>query len=145
MKNNIYEKCPIVLFDGHCNFCNHWVIFILKHDHKAKFLFASLQSEFALSILEKHFLTFRDSNSVVLLKEKQIFVLSDAVLEIAKELGGLWKILAIFKLLPQTWRNTIYRWIANNRYRFLGKNRKCMIPNKKWEQRFLHLRNEHFI
>ena len=45
---------PILLYDGVCGLCNRFVRFILKHDHKDRFRFAALQSNFARAILERH-------------------------------------------------------------------------------------------
>ncbi|MCK5077061.1 MAG: DUF393 domain-containing protein, partial [Calditrichia bacterium] len=41
----------VVLFDGVCKLCNASVKFIIKHDPKAHFRFAMLQSDFARRIL----------------------------------------------------------------------------------------------
>jgi len=48
--NNFNGK-SIILFDGVCNLCNSSVNFIIKHDKKEQFIFASLQSDAAKEIL----------------------------------------------------------------------------------------------
>src|SRR5882762_1006850 len=45
---------PIVLYDGVCGFCNRIVQFILKRDSRDRFRFATLQSEYARRLLQKH-------------------------------------------------------------------------------------------
>ena len=42
---------PVILFDGVCNLCNGTVQFILTHDPRGRFQFASLQSDAAKRIL----------------------------------------------------------------------------------------------
>ena len=41
------EAHPIILFDGVCNLCNAAVGWIIRHDRRDRFRFASLQSGFA--------------------------------------------------------------------------------------------------
>lgn len=43
----------ILLFDGVCNFCNRIVYFTIKRDPKAKFKFASLQSETGRALMKE--------------------------------------------------------------------------------------------
>ena len=35
----------VILFDGVCNLCNASVMFVIKHDPRARFSFAALQGE----------------------------------------------------------------------------------------------------
>ncbi len=128
---------PVILFDGVCNLCNSSVLFIVKRDPKANFKFASLQSEFGKSHLEKYGLPVTELNSVLLIKEGKLFQKSNAALEIAKQLGGGWPVFYIFKLVPEFLRDGIYNWIARNRYRWFGKKDACMIPTPDLKSRFL--------
>ncbi len=128
---------PVILFDGVCNLCNNSVLFIIKRDPKAKFKFASLQSEFGKSHLEKFGLPFTELNSVLLIKDGKLFQKSNAALEIAKYLGGGWPVFYVFKLVPAFLRDGVYNWIARNRYRWFGKKDACMIPTPALKTRFL--------
>ena len=42
---------PLILFDGMCNLCAGSVRFVIARDPKARFTFASLQSEYAKDLL----------------------------------------------------------------------------------------------
>src|SRR6476469_9004981 len=44
-------KHPVILFDGLCNLCEGSVQFVLRHDKKKQFVFASLQSRVAEKLL----------------------------------------------------------------------------------------------
>jgi len=46
-----FENKSIILFDGVCNLCNASINFLIKHDKKAQFLFASFQSDAAKEIM----------------------------------------------------------------------------------------------
>ena len=45
------EGGPILLFDGECNLCNATVQFIIRHDRKSLFRFASLQGNYGRRLL----------------------------------------------------------------------------------------------
>jgi predicted DCC family thiol-disulfide oxidoreductase YuxK len=118
-----------VLYDGVCHLCQRSVQFIIRHDKKNKFKFASLQSEFAQNRLSDiHFNNSRET--IVLLKGTQHFEKSDAVLEIVKHLSGAWPLLYVFKIIPRFLRDAVYTYIANHRYRWFGKSDVCMLPTE---------------
>ena len=127
----------VVIFDGVCNLCNWSVQFIIKHDPKAIFKFTSLQSEFGTTISQRHKLSSENPESVLLLKDGKMLSKSSAALAIAAELNGTWKTLAIFRFVPQNIRDSIYDWIANNRYRWFGKRDDCMLPTEEIKERFI--------
>lgn len=126
----------IILFDGICNLCNGTVQFIIKHDPNEYFRFASLQSK-AGSRLVKEFELQGALNTVILIENGKHFEKSDAVLKIARRLGG-WKLLTLFWILPKPVRDFVYDLIARNRYNWFGKRESCMIPTPENEKRFLN-------
>ena len=126
-----------ILFDGVCNFCNASINFIIDRDKESIFKFATLQSEIGQEILRKYSLKQYDFDSVILEKEGKVYRKSDAALEIARNMDGLWKIFYIFKIIPSFLRNTIYDLIAKNRYRIFGKTDACRIPTPELKARFL--------
>lgn len=128
---------PIVLFDGVCNFCNASANFILKRDPKGVFRFAPLQSEAAKGLLEKFHLPLDDLDTMVLIENGKAYTRSTAGLRIARHLNAAWPLLYGFIVLPRFFRDTIYRLIARNRYRWFGKRETCMIPLPEWKERFL--------
>ena len=128
---------PLILFDGICNLCTGWVLFLIRMDKKKIFHFASLQSEIAKSLLIKHKIPFDKIETIIYIKNELIFDQSTAVLEILKDLGGIGKIGVVFHLIPRRIRDYLYRFIANNRYRLFGKRSTCMVPTHELEKRFL--------
>lgn len=128
---------PIILFDGVCNLCNGSVLFIIKRDPQAKFRFASLQSDLGVKLLRQFEFPQGELNSVLLIKDQKLFQKSNAALEIARHLNGLWPMFYMFKIIPSFIRNTMYDWVAGNRYRWFGKKDVCMIPTPELRSRFL--------
>lgn len=128
---------PVILFDGVCNLCNGSVLFIIQRDPKAKFRFASLQSDFGRNQMRKFGLPETELNSVLLVKQGQLFQKSNAALEIAYQLSGAWPLLYGFKIVPRILRDWIYNWISRNRYKWFGKKDACMIPTPELKSRFV--------
>jgi predicted DCC family thiol-disulfide oxidoreductase YuxK len=128
---------PVILFDGVCNLCNSSVQFIIKHDKKSVFRFASLQSNFGKSIIQKFNLTTKDIDSVILLENDVAKIKSDAALEIVKKLGGIYSLLYIFKIVPNFIRDKVYDFVAQNRYRWFGKQESCWIPTPGLKKLFI--------
>lgn len=126
----------VVLFDGVCNLCNSSINFIIDRDSKQLFRYASLQSAFGQQV-KQEFGHAADLDSVLLLKEGKLFEKSDAALEIARQLDGFWSILSIFKIIPKPIRDAVYSWIAQNRYRWFGKQDACRIPTPELKALFL--------
>ena len=127
----------ILLFDGVCNLCNGVVQFIIKRDRKGKFKFAALQSESGQELLKQLGFSTANFDSFVFIKGNKHFIKSTAVLHVLKELGGLWKLLYVFILIPTPIRDFFYNVIAKTRYHIFGKRDTCMIPSDDIKPRFL--------
>ena len=128
---------PILLFDGVCNLCNSTVQFVIRQDKHAAFRFASLQSEVGKNLLEEYKVEEKNLNSVILIHKGHYYAYTDAVLEMLRLLGGFWQITYVFKLIPRVLRNSIYRFVAANRYRWFGKQESCWLPTAELKERFL--------
>ncbi len=127
----------ILLFDGVCNLCNSSVNFIIKHDKKNYFQFASIQSETGQELLKKHNINASTTDSVVLIENNKYYIKSTATLRIAKHLDGLYPLLYAFIIIPSFIRNVVYDLIARNRYKWFGKRETCMIPTDEIRSKFI--------
>ncbi len=131
----------IVLFDGVCALCNHSIDFLIKLDKELKLKFAPLQGETAKAVFSRNTIDDDALKSIILVKKsdggEQIFKRSDAVLESLKTIGGFWNIVVIFKLFPRAIRDSIYNFIARNRYKWFGKYDACRLPTPEERELFL--------
>ncbi len=127
----------IVLFDGVCNFCEASVLFIIERDRKGLFSFAPLQSNLGRSYLEQHDIDSASTDSIVLIKHDKAYVKSDAALEIAKELDGIWKCVYVLRFIPAPMRDAVYSLVAKNRYRWFGVKQQCLNPSHGLQNRML--------
>ncbi len=127
----------IILFDGVCNLCNGAINFIIKHDSKAQFKFASLQGATGQKLLAKHKIDPKEIDSIILIESQRISVKSTAALRIAKSLNSGYPLLFGFMIIPGFIRNAVYDFIAANRYKWFGKKDSCMMPTPELKSRFL--------
>lgn len=128
---------PIILFDGICNLCDGAVQFVIKHDPENQFLFASLQSEAGQRLLKQYKLSVENFNSFILIQDEKVYNKSTGALKVARQIKGVWSWLYIFIIIPAFIRDTVYTWIAQNRYKWFGKKEACMIPTPELKARFL--------
>lgn len=120
----------IILFDGICNLCNNTIDFLLKHDRSKQFKFVTLQSNEGKDLLENYQIS-DDIDSVILIKQNQVFIESDAIIEITSQLHYPWKLGIAGKIIPKKFRDRTYRFIAKNRYSWFGKRVACRISPTK--------------
>jgi len=131
-----------VLYDGVCGLCNRLVQFILKRDRNHRFLFASLQSELAETLLKRHGEDAHDLDTfyVVIDHDKpgeRVLMRSDAILHVVRTLGGIWSMASVGSVLPKVIRDAMYGLVARNRYRVFGKHESCMLPSPEHRAKFL--------
>lgn len=131
------ENENIVLFDGVCNLCDRSVQFIIRHDPTGRFRFASLQSDAGQTLLREYGIADSPPESIVLVEGDRLFTHSTAALRIARHLRFPWSLAAVFLLVPPPIRNSVYRMIARNRYRWFGKKEACLLPSPDIRARFL--------
>lgn len=127
----------LLLFDGVCHLCNGSVQFILKRDPAGRIKFAPIQSPLGSQLYTQHGLDPAAPSAMLFLTPRGAFQASDAALEIARTLGGVWKLALIFKPLPSALRDAAYHFIARNRYRWFGKDESCMMPTPELKARML--------
>ena len=135
---------PIVLYDGVCGLCNRMTQFLLKRDRNDRLRFASLQSEFAAAILKRHGRDAQDLDTVYVVQDygepnERLLARSDAILSLPQELGGIWSLGGLLKVLPRFLRDSIYRLVARNRYRVFGKYESCMMPEPRYRRKFVDI------
>lgn len=134
----IPEHKELILFDGVCNLCDSSIQFIIKYDKHNTFLFTPLQSELSQSIIEQFGIDTQKIDSIILFRKNEgVFYKSTAALKIASKLKFPINILASFIILPKFIRDTVYDFIAKNRYNWFGKKESCMIPTPELKAKFI--------
>jgi predicted DCC family thiol-disulfide oxidoreductase YuxK len=125
--STIHEGKILIQFDGMCILCSRTVRFIIKRDRKKKFVFQTLQ----YSSKDQSF------DTVVVTDQQSTYQYFDTVLKIGYELGGVYKLIAISRVIPRSWRHSLYLWIAKNRFNWFGARDSCYLPTKEEKERFI--------
>ena len=132
----------LVLYDGVCGLCNRLLQFLLVHDHRAVFNFASLQSPIGQAMVERFGGDPRDLNSFYVVADYRTpgitaFTKSRAAIFVARELGWPWKVLCTAGILPTVVLDSIYDLVARNGYRMFGRSETCLVPAPDVKERFV--------
>jgi predicted DCC family thiol-disulfide oxidoreductase YuxK len=126
----------IVIFDGVCNLCNNFVNFVIDRDPQINFKFVANQSAIGQQLIQDFHLP-ATIDTIILIEADRCYTHSTAVLKIFRRLHGIWTGLAYLMIVPKPIRDSIYVWIARNRYRWLGQSASCRIPTPELQQHFL--------
>ena len=132
----------IVLFDGVCALCDRAVQFLLNRDKRGVLKFAPLQGPTAAAILKRHPEIEDNTRSVIFVQNydtasESVSVRSQAILDCLSALGGVWRVVSWLQIIPGFFRDTIYNFIAANRYKWFGKYDECIVPQPEMKERFM--------
>ena len=133
---NTSEK-NIVLFDGDCNFCNSTVLFLIKYDKKDMLRFVSQQSEIGMKLLLENNYKENSLSTIVFIKNKKVFVKTEALIEICKLIAGFPRVFVVMKIIPSKIRDYFYDVFSKYRYKLFGKKTECIIPTKEIRMKYL--------
>ncbi len=135
---NLPVDKKIILFDGVCNLCDNTVQFLIKRDRKDIFRFVAIQSELGQEII-KYLGVDTSKTDSILLYEPGIayYYKAEAAIKIAQALGGVYSLMGAFNILPKSLSNSVYDFVAKNRYKWYGKKNECMIPTREMKAKFL--------
>lgn len=109
---------------------------MVRFDTAKRVSFASLQGKLAAEMgFASH--AAADDGTMVLLRESdgKVFTRSDALIELARALGGGWRIFALARFIPKPVRDRVYRWVADHRFLFMGKSEACSLPDPELLER----------
>jgi predicted DCC family thiol-disulfide oxidoreductase YuxK len=136
------DGAHLLLYDGVCGLCNRLLQFLLVHDRRAVFAFASLQSAIGRSTVERFggnpdaltsfhvVVNFRTDRAQLLSRGR-------AALFVAGELGWPWKAAVVLRGVPAALLDHLYDVVARNRYRVFGRLDQCLLPRPEYRRRFI--------
>ncbi len=127
----------VVFFDGDCGICSRSIRLLARLDTRERLSFAPLQGTLAAGIGLDHHAADHGGTMVVMREpDAKLFFRSDALLEIARTLGGVWACLGIFAIIPRSWRDALYQFVADRRHLLVRKNGSCALPDERVRRRF---------
>jgi predicted DCC family thiol-disulfide oxidoreductase YuxK len=132
----------LVLYDGVCALCNGLVRFLLAHDRRRVFKFASLQSVRGRTVVAESGGDPEELNSFYVVRDyrtahPKALVRSRAALFILSQLGWPWRLLRVAGVLPTSVLDRAYDAVARTRYRIFGRYEQCLVPSPEFRDRFV--------
>jgi predicted DCC family thiol-disulfide oxidoreductase YuxK len=136
------EGAHLLLYDGVCGLCNRLIQFLLEHDRRGVFAFASLQGAMGRATVERFGGDPDQLTSFHVLAnyrgdKPQMFTRSGAALFVAGQLGWPWKAAVLARVLPTAMLDHLYNLVARNRYRLFGRSEQCLLPRPEARHRFV--------
>ncbi len=130
---------PVVFYDGDCGLCHGTVRFVLAHDEAAIFRFAPLCSPAFERMIPAAERSWIPDSVVVRTTDQRTVTQSDAIVEILRQLGGVWGLLAtLLRAVPRPIRNTGYRFVASVRASLFARpTDACPVMAPDLRARFL--------
>lgn len=130
------DSRPVFIFDHVCVLCSGGVSFIMKHDHKGTIAFTPAQGELGAALCENFGIDWDES--YVFLRNGQAYTKSTGYFEVARALGGWWRLGLVFQIIPRPLRDWAYDMVARNRYRGFGKTAEaCALLTPEQRARLL--------
>ncbi|MSP56733.1 MAG: DUF393 domain-containing protein [Myxococcales bacterium] len=132
---------PLVLYDGHCGFCDASVQWLIAHDDARQFRFAALHGETARAIIQRHPLPPGLDSIIVVTAvgtaDEAVRLHSAAIFSICQRLGFPWRAMSWCGWLPRPFTDLGYRVFARYRYLVWGRTETCRIPSEADRERFM--------
>ncbi|MDB5653508.1 MAG: hypothetical protein JWQ94_1121 [Tardiphaga sp.] len=117
----------VILYDGVCLFCSHWIRFVAARDH-GRFRFTAIQSDYGRRLAGHLGIDAADPDTNAVIHGGVAHFKSDGALTVLSQLPG-WRCVRMLRALPRGLRDPVYHLIARNRYRIFGRSDVCMIPD----------------
>ena len=122
---------PILFVDGCCVLCQRTAAWVARRDRRGRVALAALQGKTARRLLPGAVraaaqngmpgtVVWRTPGGHLLLR-------SSAVLAVIAALGGLYRAVAVVRLVPAPLRDALYDAVARRR-RWFGVTRDCLLP-----------------
>ena len=123
------------LFDGVCVLCSTGVAFLMKHDTEGRVALASAQSGLGRALFGHYALEIDES--YLLIADGRSYTKVDGWVRVAKEMGGIWRIAELMRLIPRPIRDWLYDKLAANRYRLFGQTGYCELLTPEQRARMI--------
>lgn len=125
---------PLFVFDGYCVLCSSGASWLIRHG-AGRLRFASAQSPLGEALC-RHYKTDPDK-TYLLVSNGTAAGESTGYLRLCRHLGGPWRLLLVFGLIPRAVRDWAYGIVARNRYQWFGKVEQCAILSDEEKSQLL--------
>jgi predicted DCC family thiol-disulfide oxidoreductase YuxK len=136
------KDIAVLFYDGPCKLCNFAVRICKRYDKSSSLLYYPLGAAESKKIpdIEKH---LEKIDSVILWYQGKVYVYSDVLIRLSYILSGAARLMRILIILPRPLRDSLYRFIARNRYHWFGRQEYCTLEiNDNTENTRFHFRDD---
>lgn len=126
----------LIVFDGECVLCSRFFRFMLRHDRKERFSYATAQSPLGQRLYRAHDLPADDFETYLVIVDGHTYQRLDAFAAAMRALPGGWPVLSLCRFLPARLKDALYSAVARNRYRLFGRLETCLVPGPEVRARF---------
>jgi predicted DCC family thiol-disulfide oxidoreductase YuxK len=132
------DKRPehLILYDPFCKLCTTAVKYVIKNDKQKIFYYGSLYSQKG-KLFKKTLTWAQQKNTIIYFEFDKVYTQSDAILQIISKLRGMHRGFILFKYLPKSFRDHLYKFIAKYRYNWFGKRKKPYVPDLSISEKFV--------
>jgi predicted DCC family thiol-disulfide oxidoreductase YuxK len=137
----------LVIFDGHCGFCNGTVRWFVRRDRLDRLCFVPSDSPKVTALMERHGFAPLDSptgpSTIIVVRdpdgtEEEVFLRSEAAIALLENLPQPWpRVAKAFGWIARPLREFGYRVVARWRYRIWGRLESCPVPTAEERSHFL--------
>jgi len=140
----------LVLYDGVCGLCDHFVQFLIRIDGQDRLRFAALQGDLGATILREAGRGQDALSTVIVVADygsprARLLDRSDAAIFAVASAGGLYRAASALRVVPRLLRDSLYRIIARSRYRIFGRFDACPIPGPATRAKFLDFKPKNMV
>ena len=125
----------VILYDGVCVFCSHWIRFVSARDH-GRFRFTAIQSDYGTRLARHLGIDPDDPDTNAVIHGGTAHYKSDGALNVLSLLPG-WGWVRVLRILPNRLRDPAYDLVAKNRYRIFGRSEACLVPDAAMRSRVI--------
>lgn len=123
--------------DARCSLCAKGASWIARNDKKQDFRIVPLQSDIGNALMRHYGLDPADPTSWLYIEDGRAYSSLDAYIRVGQRLGGIWRGLGLFRILPTALQDVMYRAVARNRYRLFGTTDMCSLPDAEVQKRLV--------
>jgi predicted DCC family thiol-disulfide oxidoreductase YuxK len=104
------------------------VRFLERHRVEPPFRLIPMQAPEGKALLAEYGIDPEDPVTFLVLGRGEHFTESDGSIHITAALGEPWCLVRAARVIPKPWRDSLYRMLARNRYRWFGRRSSCYVP-----------------
>ena len=117
--------------------CSRAVHYVLRKEKSPEMRFVAITSAEGRKLAKANDIDPDVPESFLIIEDDIAHRSSDALMVLARYIGGVHKLALIGKVLPRPIRDWLYSFIAKNRYKIFGKTETCYAPSPENRDRFV--------